>query len=94
MRYTFDKGQIIPKKLGKQFFDVHSSARHGLKWGANVEVETEGQVCRIRATSEGPVVFIPRSPARKRKNGTLQKHVVLVRNIHIVGAETGIRVTA
>lgn len=86
---VFKRGQIIPKRLGMQFFSVHKKARHNVLFGADVEVTNHGHTLEMRALSDGPLVRVVRTPKRKRNNGTLQKSHLTISFVQFIGASTG-----
>lgn len=71
MRYSFKKGQIVPKKIGSRFVHVHKKARHNLTWGCDVEIETSPSAMSVKPMSPGSI-FVSKVAKRKMNNGTYQ----------------------
>jgi hypothetical protein len=73
----FKKGQLVPKRLGKQFLDVCKKHRHLFTFGADVEVERRGDTLRIHCASNTlPAIYVKTTKTKSKYRATIQ-------NIHV-----------
>ena len=96
MEYSFKKGQIVPKKLGMKFVNVHKAARHNIRFGCDAVANVEGDVLKVQVLSEGAVFDVSRV-SRRRNNGTRQRCAVRFENVYLTGfgyESVGMKVTA
>jgi hypothetical protein len=73
----FKKGQLIPKRLGKQFVRVHNKQRHRITFGADVEVERRGDTLYIHCASNTLPTFYVKTTKRKANSWAT------IQNIHV-----------
>jgi len=73
----FKKGQLFPKRLGKQFVDVCKKHRHLFTFGADVEVERCEGTLHIHCMSNTvPAIYVKTTKEKAKYRAKIQ-------NIHV-----------